>query len=214
MFYSVTFAKAVWSQITGKSTAHQKSPFCSQHNSGAVIEQMMRSTAFGKITAVYGQIDENGRFVRKIRVKSRCTAQNKKKSVPSRHEFSSLFSCVRGHDRSATHLVNQAQTNNKAHDKFVPRRDCACADHSRPSLSTALLSGWSSHLVNRVSPHNPLVPSTLARARRAYPSQARLGYAGAERSASHLVNHHLRQPIRPSLRFEHALNQALFAKGW
>ena len=147
MFYSVTFAKAVWSQITGKSTAHQKSPFCSQHNSGAVIEQMMRSTAFGKITAVYGQIDENGRFVRKIRVKSRCTAQNKKKSVPSRHEFSSLFSCVRGHDRSATHLVNQAQTNNKAHDKFVPRRDCACADHSRPSLSTALLSGWSSHLV-------------------------------------------------------------------
>ena len=65
MFYSVTFAKAVWSQITGKSTAHQKSPFCSQHNSGAVIEQMMRSTAFGKITAVYGQIDENGHFVRK-----------------------------------------------------------------------------------------------------------------------------------------------------
>ena len=65
MFYSVTFAKAVWSQITGKSTAHQKSPFCSQHNSGAVIEQMMRSTAFGKITAVYGHTDENGRFVRK-----------------------------------------------------------------------------------------------------------------------------------------------------
>ena len=25
----------------------------------------MRSTAFGKITAVYGQIDENGLFVRK-----------------------------------------------------------------------------------------------------------------------------------------------------
>ena len=43
-------------------------------------------------------------------------------------------------------LHNQAQTSNKAHDKFVPRRDCACADHSRPSLSTALLSGWSSHL--------------------------------------------------------------------
>ena len=59
MFYSFAFAKAVWSQITGKSTAHQKSPFCSQHNSGAVIEQMMRSTAFGKITAVYGHIDEN-----------------------------------------------------------------------------------------------------------------------------------------------------------
>ena len=65
MFYSVTFAKAVRSQITGKSTANQESPFCSQHNSGAVIEQMMRSTAFGKITAVYGQIDENRRFVRK-----------------------------------------------------------------------------------------------------------------------------------------------------
>ena len=57
MFYSVTFAKSVWSQITGKSTAHQKSPFRSQHNSGAVIEQMMRSTAFGKITAVYGHIE-------------------------------------------------------------------------------------------------------------------------------------------------------------
>ena len=45
-----------------------------------------------------------------------------------------------------TPCPNQAQTSNKAHDKFVPRRDCACADHSRPSLSTALLSGWSSHL--------------------------------------------------------------------
>ena len=68
-----------------------------------------------------------------------------KKYVPSRHVFLSLFSCVRGHGRLA------------------------------------------SHLANRVSPHNPLVPSTLARARRAYPSQARLGYAGAERSAPHLV---------------------------
>ena len=29
------------------------------------IEQVMSSTAFGKITAVYGQIDENGLFVRK-----------------------------------------------------------------------------------------------------------------------------------------------------
>ena len=58
MFYSVTFVKAVGSQITGKSTAHQKSPFCSQHNSGSVIEQMMRITAFVKITAVYGQIAE------------------------------------------------------------------------------------------------------------------------------------------------------------
>ena len=45
-------------------------------------------------------------------------------------------------------LHNRAQTSNKAHDKFVPLRDCACADHLRPSLSPALLSGWSSHLVN------------------------------------------------------------------
>ena len=44
-------------------------------------------------------------------------------------------------------LHNRAQTSNKAHDKFVPLRDCACADHLRPSLSPALLSGWSSHLV-------------------------------------------------------------------
>ena len=212
----------------------------------------MSSTAFGKITAVYGHIDENGRFVRKRTVpkmaitdkmvKNSCLSvkiqvfliwfygqtlqkpvlsvnphhngqkftdkshendglsvkcvfitdksakigalsvnlseilahcPKKKKSVPSRHEFSSLFSCVRGHERSLPHLHNRVQTSNKAHDKFVPRRDCACADHSRPSLSTALLSGWSSHLVN-----------------------------------------HPRQPIRPSLRFEHALNRALFAKGW
>ena len=74
-------------------------------------------------------------------------AQNKKKSVPSWHEFSSLFSCVRGHVRSLSHLVNRVQTSNKAHDKFVPRRDCACADHSRPSLSTGLVERWSSHLV-------------------------------------------------------------------
>ena len=50
MFYSVTFAKTVLTQITGTS---QKSPFCSQPNSGAAIKQMMSSTAFGKITAVY-----------------------------------------------------------------------------------------------------------------------------------------------------------------
>ena len=53
--------KTVWTQITGTS---QKSPFCSQTNSDAVIEQMMCSTAFGKITADYGHTDENGRFVR------------------------------------------------------------------------------------------------------------------------------------------------------
>ncbi|MCR5749046.1 MAG: hypothetical protein K6G02_02540 [Lactobacillus sp.] len=33
--------------------------------SGSVIDQMMRSTAFDKITAVYGHIAENRRFVRK-----------------------------------------------------------------------------------------------------------------------------------------------------
>ncbi|MCR5748731.1 MAG: hypothetical protein K6G02_00805 [Lactobacillus sp.] len=55
--------KTVWTQITGTS---QKSPFCSQPDSDAVIEQVMRSTAFGKITAVYGRIAENGRFVRKF----------------------------------------------------------------------------------------------------------------------------------------------------
>ena len=61
IFYSVTFAKTVWTQITGTS---KKSPFCLQPDSGAAIEQVMRSTAFGKITAVYGHIAENGRFVR------------------------------------------------------------------------------------------------------------------------------------------------------
>jgi len=33
-----------------------------------VIEQMMRSTAFGKITAVYGHTDENGRGYARIMV--------------------------------------------------------------------------------------------------------------------------------------------------
>ena len=33
--------------------------------SGAVIEQLQCSTAFGKITVVYGQINENGSSVRK-----------------------------------------------------------------------------------------------------------------------------------------------------
>ena len=37
----------------------------SKSNVLTVIEQVMSSTAFGKITAVYGHIDENGRFVRK-----------------------------------------------------------------------------------------------------------------------------------------------------
>ena len=55
--------------------------------------------------------------------------------------------CVRGHKRSAPHLANWVQTSDKAHDKFVSRRDCACADHSHPSLSPALLGGRSSHLV-------------------------------------------------------------------
>ena len=112
----------------------------------------------------------------------------KKKSVPSRHEFSSLFSCVRGHERSLSHLVNRVQTSNKAHDKFVPRRDCACADHSRPSLSTALLSGWSSHLVLI----GFRLTFTLSQARTPWTRQARLRSPKAcvrahKRSASHLV---------------------------
>jgi hypothetical protein len=38
----------------------------SKSNVLTVIEQVMSGTAFGKITAVYGQIDENGLFVRKF----------------------------------------------------------------------------------------------------------------------------------------------------
>ena len=37
----------------------------SKSNVLTVIEQVMSGTAFGKITAVYGQIDENWKFVRK-----------------------------------------------------------------------------------------------------------------------------------------------------
>ena len=113
----------------------------------------------------------------------------KKKYVPSRNVFFSLFSCVRVHERSASHLVlNRVQTSNKAHDKFVPRRDCACADHSRPSLSTALFSGWSSHLV--LIGFRLTFP--LSQARTPWTRQARLRSPKAcvrahERSASHLV---------------------------
>ena len=34
----------------------------------------------------------------------------KKKSVPSWHEFSSLFSCVRGHERSLSHLAKKVRS--------------------------------------------------------------------------------------------------------
>ena len=90
-----------------------------------MIEQLPRSTAFGKITVVYGHIDENGHAVRKRTVpkmaitdkmvKNSCLSVNlseiladcpkNKKYVPSQHVFLSLFSCVRGHKRSASHLV-------------------------------------------------------------------------------------------------------------
>ncbi|MGO5155673.1 hypothetical protein ACTQ2W_04695, partial [Ligilactobacillus ruminis] len=53
IFYSVPFAKTVLTQITDTS---QKSPSCSQPNSGEAIEQVMSSTEFVKITVVYGQI--------------------------------------------------------------------------------------------------------------------------------------------------------------
>ena len=60
-----------------------------------------------------------------------------------------------GAKRSASHLANRVQTSNKAHDKFVPRRDCACADHSRPSLSTALLSAGLHTL--HFNPHHTII---------------------------------------------------------
>ena len=91
----------------------------------------------------YGQMHQKWRFVRKFRVKSWRTDPKIKNTY---HHGTYLYHYSVG--ASASHLVfNRVQTSNKAHDKFVPRRDCACADHSRPSLSTALLSGWSSHLV-------------------------------------------------------------------
>ena len=76
-----------------------------------------------------------------------CTWQNADPIMKNPHHPWHGFQIIVQLWRSAPHLHNQAQTSNKAHDKFVPRRDCAFADHSRPSLSTALLSGWSSHLV-------------------------------------------------------------------
>ena len=153
----------------------------------------MRNTAFIKITAVYGQIDENWEFVRKwssrkVPITDKMVKNNllsvkfewnlgapPRIRKNSRHHGTDFnhYSVVRGlsvrlHALSksgssspsvaqslrtgswpfgSTPCLNQVQTSNKAHDKFMPRRDCACADHSRPSLSTALLSGWSSHLV-------------------------------------------------------------------
>ena len=100
---------------------------------------------------------------------------------------------------SASHLVfNRVQTSNKAHDKFVPRRDCACADHSRPSLSTALLSGWSSHLV--LIGFRLTFP--LSQAWTPWTRQARLRSSNAcvrghGRSASHLVLNRVSPHIPP-----------------
>ena len=119
----------------------------SKSNVLTVIEQVMSSTAFGKITTVYGHIDENGRFVRKIWVKSWRIAQ-KRKNTRHHGTYFKCYSVAYGVMSARFHtFIIRFQTSNKAHDKFVSRRDCACADHSRPSLSTALLSGWSSHLV-------------------------------------------------------------------
>ena len=135
----------------------------------------MRSTAFGKITAVYGQIDENGLFVRKWparkipitdkMVKNSCLSVNLSEILAHRPEQEKI---------RANH-----GTNFKCY-----------------SVAYGVMSVRLHTLPNQVSPHNPLVPSTLARARRAYPSQARLGYAGAERSASHLVLIRLRPATR------------------
>ena len=63
-------------------------------NWGEVREQMMRSAAFGKITVVYGHIEENGRFVRKWTVpKMAITDKTVKNSCLSVkiHAFWTLF---------------------------------------------------------------------------------------------------------------------------
>ena len=132
----------------------------------------------------YGQMHQKWRFVRKFRVKSWRTDPKIKNTY---HHGTYFYHYLVG--ASASYLVfNRVQTSNKAHDKFVPRRDCACTDHSRPSLSTALLSGWSSHLV--------LIGFRLAfplsQARTPWTRQVRLRSSKAcvrahGRSASHLV---------------------------
>ena len=132
----------------------------------------------------YGQMHQKWRFVRKFRVKSWRTDPKIKNTY---HHGTYLYHYSVG--ASASYLVfNRVQTSNKAHDKFVPRRDCACADHSRPSLSTALLSGWSSHLV--LIRFRLTFP--LSQARTPWTRQARLRSSkacvrGHDRSASHLV---------------------------
>ena len=98
----------------------------------------------------YGQISQKWHFVRKIWVKSWRIAQ-KRKNTRHHGTYFKCYSVAYGVMSARFHtFIIRFQTSNKAHDKFVPRRDCACADHSRPSLSTALLSGWSSHLAKKV----------------------------------------------------------------
>ena len=76
----------------------------------------------------------------------------------------------------------------------MPRRDCACDDHSRPSLSTALLSGWSSHLVLigfRLT--TPLSQAPLLGQDELTRRKRDLDTRGHDRSRSHLalIQHHL-----------------------
>ena len=166
----------------------------SKSNVLTVIEQVMSSTAFGKITAVYGHIDENGRFVRKWTVQKmaitdkrskkpvlsvnpqhngqkftdkshendglsvKCVlitdksakigslsvnlseilahCPKKKKSVPSWHEFSSLFSCVRGHERSLPNLHNRVP----ARIPPIASKD-SLDETSSPSVAQSLRTG-------------------------------------------------------------------------
>ena len=63
----------------------------------------------------YGQMLQKWLFVRKIRVKSRCTAQNKKKSAHHGTNFNQ-YSVVRGHDRLHSPCRKQVTTADHAAD--------------------------------------------------------------------------------------------------
>ena len=139
------FRTRIYGQMLRKAVFVRKSSSWWSKIYGQITEkyQFVRKMRFD-----YGQISKNGLFVRKFEWNLGVPPGIRKN--PRHHGTNfNQYSVVRGHDRAAPHLHNRAQTSNKAHDKFVPRRDCACADHSRPSLSPALLSGWSSHLAKK-----------------------------------------------------------------
>ena len=170
----------------------------------------MSSTAFGKITAVYGHIDENGRFVRKWTVPKMAITDKMVKNSCLSVKIQVFLIWFYGQTlQTAVLSVNPQHNGQKFTDK----------SHENDGLSVkCVLITDKSAKIGSLSVNLSEILAHCPKKKKSVPSWHEFSslfscVRGHERSLPHLVNHP-RQPIRPSLRFEHALNQALFAKGW